>query len=221
MSFLLNIEPNCYGLKHDGSSIMIGKVPVQIKRDVLHIKANKFHLTKGLIELLTKWQPQDFNGEDIQSYKRILILTNAHMRKYGNVYRIKPNSSWKYQNIISKLFPSKRKRRSVKMCEEEEEYPTENMQVLPKGKYVSSTKYKADKEMENSMTPSPSELHATNSKYNIKFDNTTSKMINNGVIEWDSDTDPNDIVAAIKINKRLGTNYDLYIHTLRDMGIIE
>lgn len=222
MSFLLNIDPCCYGLKHDVSGLTIGKVPVQIKKDVLHIQTNKFNLTKGLIELLTKRKPQDFNDEDIQSYKRILMLTNTHMRKYRNVYRLKPNSSWKYLNIISKLFPPKRKSRRVKMYEEEgeekEKNPAENVQVLPCGKNVSPAecKVQTEKEFENSSMLTAVPLPLDN------YQPTLQKMVDkNKMLEWDSETEPNDVVEAIKINSRLRLDYSIYIHTLRDMGIIE
>lgn len=40
-------------------------------------------------------------------------------------------------------------------------------------------------------------------------------------LNWNADTNPKDLIEAIKINMRIGVNYDIYINTLRDMGIIE
>lgn len=39
-------------------------------------------------------------------------------------------------------------------------------------------------------------------------------------LNWNANTDPNDLVETIKTNMRMGLNCDIYINTLRDMGII-
>lgn len=203
MSFLLNIDSQCYGLKHVGSNLMIGEVPVLIKKDVLHIVGNKFPLTNGLIELLTKREPQGFNDKDLLNYKNILILTNAHMRKYRNVHRINSNKSWKYQNIISKLFPPKRKRKFS--CSLQRYIPADD-----------------ERRMECDEDTDDENLVNVNSSWkyrNIPLDDIVEE--DECRLERGENIDPNTIVDMIRINKRLGLDCSVYINILRDKGIIK
>lgn len=50
---------------------------------------------------------QDLYGDnDLAKYKAILLSTNAHKQKYLRDGQINANRSYKYANIIAKLFPT-------------------------------------------------------------------------------------------------------------------
>lgn len=96
-----------YGLrKADTGKLMIGNQSVSIgETNELAVKNKKFFLTLGLIELLCKKNPQDYTTDDLENYKRILELTNAHKIQYDSSEKVYRNKSQKYNLIISKLFP--------------------------------------------------------------------------------------------------------------------
>lgn len=198
-SFLLKIDTDCYGLRHADSNIMIGEIPVIIERDVLYVKGNKFPLTKGLIELLTKRKPKNFNNDEIMSYKTILILTNAHKRKYGNAFRLNPNKSWKYNKIISKLFPPKRKK--------SERSRNSTSRNSPSVAAVRAT------EIENPIFGESDRVEwGENTKSNENGES--------DVIEWDENTNPNEIVNMIRIKLSEGKNIQSLVNVLIEMGIV-
>lgn len=62
----------------------------------------------GLYELMfLKIPNQDLYGDnDLAKYKAILLSTNAHKQKYLRDGQINANRSYKYANIIAKLFPT-------------------------------------------------------------------------------------------------------------------
>lgn len=78
----------------DNGSIMIGKVT--------------YKASKGLYELLFKRVPDEdeYNDSDLKAYKDILLKSNAHKKGYEFTGKVNRNTSLKYKNIISKLFPT-------------------------------------------------------------------------------------------------------------------
>ena len=54
--------------------------------------------------MLFKKHPSEYNDEDLEIYKQILQLTNAHRRQYKHDKGIKAKNSKKYSNIIRPLF---------------------------------------------------------------------------------------------------------------------
>ena len=69
----------------------------------------KYTLTHGLVNLLTKEHPDGYTTKDLSEYREILLLTNAHKRKFNRNEHINSTRIWKYTNIIAKLFPSRGK----------------------------------------------------------------------------------------------------------------
>ena len=105
-----------YGVRKlpDGS-LMIGNTPISFKGLHIKIGGQKDNLkTTGLLELLFKQKPDEtfISPSDLDNYKGILILTNAHKKNYSPTQPIQSSNTLKYTNIISKLFknlsPSKR-----------------------------------------------------------------------------------------------------------------
>lgn len=106
---LLDVENNVYGVRYYNGSYFIGNLPVDVSGEAIKIGSNEYHLSDGLRELLYKNIPKAiFTDEDLANYRTILTLTNAHKIKYCAHNRVNSNSSSKYVNIISRLFPPKR-----------------------------------------------------------------------------------------------------------------
>jgi hypothetical protein len=78
--------------------------------------AVQFNATVGLWELLTrkKVDRQLVTQSDLQTYKNILEMTNAHLERYEAGANIQISRGVKYKDIISKLFSSTPARRDVK-----------------------------------------------------------------------------------------------------------
>lgn len=164
------------------------------------------------------------------------MLTNAHMRKYGDVYRINPNRSWKYQNIISKLFPPKRKYYKSSLPKTTgDEYRMEREQNTITAN--SNRKYQNITSKTNPPPRAVSPEHIldydveepVNANSSWKYQNIISKVTppprtvptDEHRLEWDENTDPSMIVDMIRINKSLGKDYQYLINVLIDMGIVE
>lgn len=74
--------------------------------NVIQIKNESFKPTRGLLELMFKKKPIKslVTEKDYNTYKDILLLTNAHLVKYTEGERIQVTNTFKYKNIIKKLF---------------------------------------------------------------------------------------------------------------------
>ena len=108
---LLNIAPdNSFGLKNVHSNWFIGRKPVDVRDNILIVENEEFLLTEELAELLTQKEPRSYSSDDLLEYKKILLLTNAHRKHYDPTHQINANRSWKYVNVISKIFKPKRRR---------------------------------------------------------------------------------------------------------------
>ena len=106
-----------YGIRRVDDTLMIGDVPITVHaKGDLSIGGKRFKGTRGLWELLTR---KNVNSEvitksDLTAYKRILVLTNAHLAGYEPGDDILLSRGVKYAKIISKLFPrARRPRRSA------------------------------------------------------------------------------------------------------------
>ena len=90
-------------------------VPADEKGDI-SIGGTHFKGTRGLWELLTRKKVNSdvIKKGDLNAYKRILVLTNAHLVGYESGSDIQISRGAKYAKGISKLFPRTRRRhRSV------------------------------------------------------------------------------------------------------------
>ena len=92
------------GIRKHNNRLMMGSSPVSFEKDKIIIGQSTFPKTSGLIELLFKKQPSEYNDEDLEIYKQILQLTNAHRKQYKHDEGIRAINSKKYSNIIRPLF---------------------------------------------------------------------------------------------------------------------
>jgi hypothetical protein len=117
---LLEMPPrNMYGLRRGKSKLFIGDSNVKITGNRLKIKSYDFLLTEGLFNLLSQDKCSEFTEKDLNYYKSILLLTNAHRHGFDPKQKIISSKSWKYKNVISKLFPPQRKRYFKKVVKQE------------------------------------------------------------------------------------------------------
>ena len=91
--------------KHNGK-LMIGSSPISFKSDFISVGQRTFPCSSGLIELLFKkhLSKEDFTNNDLEIYKNILELSNAHRKQYKSDGDIKGTRSKKNINIILPLF---------------------------------------------------------------------------------------------------------------------
>jgi hypothetical protein len=72
-------------IRKDGDTLMIGNSAVDVDEPgVITISGKRFKLTKGLWELLTRKDVDTgtISPNDMQRYKSILQMTNAHLTRY-------------------------------------------------------------------------------------------------------------------------------------------
>ena len=103
-----------YGNRQDGNTLIIGSAAVTAdEKGDITIWGTRFKGTRGLWELLAR---RDVNSDvitksDLFAYKRVLVLTNAHLAGYEPGGDVQISRGKKYARIISKLFPETRRRR--------------------------------------------------------------------------------------------------------------
>ena len=92
-----------YGISRDGNTLMMGSVPVTThpKGDIS--RGTRFKGTRGLWELLTrKYVNSDvITKSDLNAYKRILVLTNAHLVWYEPGGDVQVSRGVKYAKAIA------------------------------------------------------------------------------------------------------------------------
>lgn len=109
-------KDHVYGIRSHHGELYMGKDPFTVKTDNNELKysigSKKFPVTPGLTDLLLLSNPQIYSNQDLDTYKDMLIHTNAHKKNYnpsGVIRRSK--SSIKYNKILSNLFPERRSTR--------------------------------------------------------------------------------------------------------------
>ena len=96
-----------FGIHFKGTGLYIGKSPVLIndKNRKITIDGINYNLTLGLLELITKLNPDKevYDKDDLENYKKISIQTNAI---YSDSKPNKPKSSKsaKYREIIAPIW---------------------------------------------------------------------------------------------------------------------
>lgn len=112
-------KDDVYGIRqsHNGELVM-GKDPVKIRTvnsEMRYcIKNKQFPSTPGLTDLLLQKNPKNYNEHDLDTYKEMLMYTNAHKKNYNPSGAIrKSKSSTKYNEIISHLFPERKSNRHI------------------------------------------------------------------------------------------------------------
>lgn len=99
-----------YGVRADGSGgAVIGDSKIVFsKNNYIYVQSKKYRSTPGLLELLFMAVPNKelVQVDDLNAYKEILIMTNAHKQTYSSDMPINRNKSKKYTTTISVLFPA-------------------------------------------------------------------------------------------------------------------
>ena len=95
-----------YGARLTDDGLMVGDSNIRIDNsDNVSVKNRTFKGTEGLFELLFTKDPKNYTRKDLDTFKTICKLTNAHKRGYSSNSPIYRNRSIKYKNIIKKIFP--------------------------------------------------------------------------------------------------------------------
>lgn len=81
-----------------------GNSEIKITKEKIIIGNQNWALTPGLAELLFFKEPKNYEPYELDIYKKILINTSAHKRKYNSSDQIKGTKSKKYKSIIKELF---------------------------------------------------------------------------------------------------------------------
>jgi len=81
----------------------LGKKEIKLNGNTLIIEDTSYPLTQGLISLIISKTPKIYTTDDLNTYKRILIQTSAHLTSDGK--KIKKGGN-KFTDIIKPLFPS-------------------------------------------------------------------------------------------------------------------
>lgn len=99
-----------YGVRPDGhGGMFIGDSRVNFTDSTVSVKNKTFNVTRGLLELMFMKTPNRllFSHSDLQTYKEILLLTNAHLHSYSAEKTINSNRGKKYTSVISPMFYTK------------------------------------------------------------------------------------------------------------------
>jgi len=94
-----------YGIRSDGKRWLLGDSPIEAENDIIKIKDKSFRGSQGLYELLFLKNPDSkfYNAKDLDTYKEMLLLTNAHKQRYESTKQVNSNRGTKYMNIIKGL----------------------------------------------------------------------------------------------------------------------
>lgn len=85
---------------------MLGDKSIRFdKDDNMLIGDQTFAPSKGLFDLIFKRSPQEYSTDDLERYKKVLDLTNAHRRSYVASNPVRGTRAKKYKDIIKKLYP--------------------------------------------------------------------------------------------------------------------
>lgn len=92
----------------DNDEWMIGnsKINYDPSDSFIKIKGQKFKPTIGLLELMFKKKPNKtlITKDDLNSFKDILLLTNAHLVRHSDGEKVQATNTFKYRNYIKNIF---------------------------------------------------------------------------------------------------------------------
>jgi hypothetical protein len=94
-----------YGIRSDGKRWLMGDSPISVENDKIKIKGKVFQGSQGLYELLFMKSPNEkfYNKNDLDIYKEMVLLTNAHRQLYEPSKQINSNKGTKYNSLIKAL----------------------------------------------------------------------------------------------------------------------
>ena len=94
-----------FGLYAENKKFKIGNKPITIKDNDIIIEDKKYIGTPGLWELITSYNPKNFNEDDYINYINLLIQTNTiYQGNNPNSTKPKSSSSEKWLNLISPIW---------------------------------------------------------------------------------------------------------------------
>lgn len=105
-------DDKLFGIKRKKDAWFLGNYPITFSHSKITVCGKDYERTTGLISLLTKKNPQNYDKQDLLGYKSMLQDTKYHLKKDG--VRIKSKVGNKYKIIISEFFPEYNSRWSVK-----------------------------------------------------------------------------------------------------------
>ncbi|XP_071629451.1 uncharacterized protein [Temnothorax longispinosus] len=100
-----------YGVYFSNDEMMLGNKRFDVNHaDKIIIDGIRYNGTRGLYELIFKKYPNVdiYTEDDMQAYKNILLMTNAHKLNYDAHSQIKGNRGYKYIHIIAPLISGKK-----------------------------------------------------------------------------------------------------------------
>lgn len=114
ISDLLNTEKQRefdqkYGVRttKNGEKLFIGDSRMEIDGSDIIIKNRRYKGTPGLYELLFKKYPQNYTQKDKETYRQIVLKTNAARRRYKPNEQISGCNLDKYKHVIAPIAVSK------------------------------------------------------------------------------------------------------------------
>lgn len=90
-----------YGIVKSQGVYKFGTYPITVLPTGITLRDKKFATTLGLLSLLTRKNPLDYNDSDLADYATAILTTGIHLTKEG---RLKNTQSIKFQTIIRPLF---------------------------------------------------------------------------------------------------------------------
>lgn len=96
-----------YGIRKARGVLKIGNSAVRLNEKTISIGSETITHTEGLLNLLFFKKPVGYSKSDLKNYKKILLLTNAHRKRFNVDSPIRIlKKSYKYNTIIKPLFQS-------------------------------------------------------------------------------------------------------------------
>lgn len=99
------LEDKRYGIRKlrgkGRSKYYLGRYPIRIGVKKIQLANNEFKTSPGLMDLLTRKEPQSYTDNDARDYKAMLELTAHHLTRYGDM---KDYGDYKSEFIVKPLF---------------------------------------------------------------------------------------------------------------------
>jgi hypothetical protein len=137
-----------YSIRYDATNrqYTIGDEVIKFDDNVMEIASHRYEATEGLMELLTKKDPDmsKVYEEEKEDYKRILIDTNALYQNFDpNTKKVNSDRSEKWNIISTVLFPNKFKKSGGKLGDKNTTFLPSDSNSLIKQLQLSIASYTA------------------------------------------------------------------------------
>ncbi|KAK2579974.1 hypothetical protein KPH14_012727 [Odynerus spinipes] len=105
-----NVVDNTYGVYFRNNNMMLGQSTFSIdKNENIYVDNKKIEGSPGILKLIFRRMPDDemYGKADLDKYKSILQITNAHRKDFSSFGQMRGNKGHKYRHIIAPLFTQK------------------------------------------------------------------------------------------------------------------